>query len=70
MGASWEPIQKDEKTGRTYFTARGERVYDKGVQHVRGTVKVANTPIDVKLRVADIREGLLSVPEIVDKGFK
>eukprot|EP00971_Amphidinium_carterae_P349424 6491013-Amphidinium_carterae.2 len=63
-------LKKDEKTGRTYFTASGEKVYDKGVQHVRGTVKGATTPIDVRLRVADVREGLLSVLEIVDKGFK
>eukprot|EP00971_Amphidinium_carterae_P108384 2145982-Amphidinium_carterae.1 len=57
-------------TGRVYFTANGKKVYDKGVQHVRGTVKGASAPIDVKLRVADICEGLLSVPEIVDKGFR
>eukprot|EP00971_Amphidinium_carterae_P070000 1385189-Amphidinium_carterae.1 len=56
-------------TGRTYYTASGEKVYDKGVQHVRGTVQGAKVPVDVKLRVADIREGLLSVPESVDKGF-
>eukprot|EP00971_Amphidinium_carterae_P070571 1395555-Amphidinium_carterae.1 len=56
-------------TGRVYFTANGEKVYDKGVQHVRGTVKGASAPVVVKLRVADIREGLLSVPEIVDKGM-
>eukprot|EP00971_Amphidinium_carterae_P259719 5153219-Amphidinium_carterae.1 len=57
-------------TGRTYFTANGEKVYDKGVQHVRGTVQGARSPIDMTLRVADIREGLLSVPEIVDNGFR
>eukprot|EP00971_Amphidinium_carterae_P134235 2659728-Amphidinium_carterae.1 len=65
--SSLEPAQHDEMTGRVYFTANGEKVYDKGVQHVRGTVKGACAPVDVKLRVADIREGLLSVPEIVDK---
>eukprot|EP00971_Amphidinium_carterae_P031974 629959-Amphidinium_carterae.1 len=70
VGSSLEPVQNDDKTGRVYFTANGEKVYDKGVQHVRGTVKGASAPVDVKLRVADIREGLLSVPEIVDKGFR
>eukprot|EP00971_Amphidinium_carterae_P304998 6060719-Amphidinium_carterae.1 len=63
-GASTEPVLSDAMTGRTYFTASGEKVYDKGVQHARGTVKGAKYPIDVTLRVADIREGLLSVPEI------
>eukprot|EP00971_Amphidinium_carterae_P152594 3024164-Amphidinium_carterae.1 len=57
IGSSLEPIQHDEVTGRVYFTANGEKVYDKGVQHVRGTVKGASAPVDVKLRVADIREG-------------
>eukprot|EP00971_Amphidinium_carterae_P312552 6212347-Amphidinium_carterae.1 len=70
VGSSLEPVQNDDKTGRVYFTANGEKVYDKGVQHVRGTVKGSSAPVDVKLRVADIREGLLSVPEIVDKGFR
>eukprot|EP00971_Amphidinium_carterae_P348819 6490687-Amphidinium_carterae.1 len=69
-GASPEPVQTDNKTGRCYYTASGEKLYDKGVQHVRGLVKGASSPIDVKLRVADVREGLLSAPEIVDKGFK
>eukprot|EP00971_Amphidinium_carterae_P059834 1183659-Amphidinium_carterae.1 len=32
LGSSQEPIQNDELTGRTYFTANGEKVYDRGVQ--------------------------------------
>eukprot|EP00971_Amphidinium_carterae_P278542 5529271-Amphidinium_carterae.1 len=44
-------LLSDENTGRAYFTANGEKFYDKGVQHVlRGTVKGASAPIDVKLR--------------------
>eukprot|EP00971_Amphidinium_carterae_P351082 6491901-Amphidinium_carterae.2 len=69
VGASQEPMQQDDKSGRLYYTASGEKLYDRGVQHVRGTVKGASAPIDVKLRVIDIREGLLSVPEIVDRGL-
>eukprot|EP00971_Amphidinium_carterae_P159509 3162087-Amphidinium_carterae.1 len=50
IGASQEPVQQDDKSGRLYYAASGEKLYDRGVQHV------SQAPIDVKLCVTDIRE--------------
>eukprot|EP00971_Amphidinium_carterae_P026014 513149-Amphidinium_carterae.1 len=68
-GAAKGTIYKDDSTGKFYTTATGERVEDKGRQHVEG--KVGDKLFGIKFRVVDgIRKPLLSVAEAVDAGYK
>ena len=64
------PVVKGDRAGVTYRTATNQAVKDEGLRELIGRPNGQGEVMGIRARVADVHKALLSVAEVVDKGFR
>ena len=64
------PAVKGDGAGVTYRTATNQAVKDEGLRELIGRPNGQGEVMGIRARVADVHKALLSVAEVVDKGFR
>jgi hypothetical protein len=64
------PIVKGSEVGTTYRTATNQNVRDEGLRELLGRPNGQSPVMGIRARVANVHKALLSVAEVVDKGFR
>ena len=64
------PVVKGDGAGATYRTATNQAVKDEGLRELIGRPNGQGEVMGIRARVADVHKALLSVAEVVDKGFR
>ena len=64
------PVVKGDGAGVTYRTATNQAVKDEGLRELIGRPNGQGEVMGIRARVADVHKALLSVAEVVDKGFR
>lgn len=63
-------VVKGDGAGVTYRTATNQAVKDEGLRELIGRPNGQGEVMGIRARVADVHKALLSVAEVVDKGFR
>ena len=64
------PVVMGDGAGTTYRTATNQAVRDEGLRELIGRPNGQGPVMGIRARVADVHKALLSVAEVVDKGFR